>query len=158
MRAEGIAELSLIFWDHRELSQAGINILKIYVFQSSWDAKSDLIGNVIPLFTSAAPWLGRCCRLLSPCTAVPGSRTPWVRQEGCQHSRFAGLSAAVRWSQGRVSTGTVTHPPGDAGGDWQVWAGRATVQGWFLCSGSLSTRGLQTGSDALMSSIQLCKR
>lgn len=76
---KSVTELSRIFCGCRKLSQARINILKIYVFQSSWGAKSDLIGSVIPIFTSDA-----CLSKLLPGldavlqAAVPMHRSAWV--------------------------------------------------------------------------------
>lgn len=89
MRAEGITELSLIFWDRRELSQARINMLKIYVFQSSWDAKSDLIGSVIPIFTSAA-----CLSKLLPCWDAAAGCCPHAPQCLAHVLRGSGRRAA----------------------------------------------------------------
>lgn len=66
-----VNELSLIFWDQRELSQARINILKNCVFQSSWDVKPDLIGMLFPSSHQPAAWSGCCAEGWCP-HAPPG--------------------------------------------------------------------------------------
>lgn len=88
-------ELSFVVRDRRELSRARIGILKDYVFRSGWDAKADSVGCVMLICTSDT-CLGE---LLPALDAVPMHRRArvtysWVRQEGCQHSRLAGLSGA----------------------------------------------------------------